>query len=83
MSTPSVQMRHMSDWQVPQKVPAIGIDIVGWLLLLLVSPGAFAADGLSVKDIFKQSEFRLFFWQRWKSGKILKCFVWSGFRVTT
>lgn len=24
-------MRHMSDWQVPQRVPAIGIDIVGWL----------------------------------------------------
>lgn len=53
-------MRHMSDWQVPQRVPAIGIDIVGWLLLLLVPPGTFAADGLSVKEIFKKSKCRLF-----------------------
>lgn len=39
---------------MPQKVPAIGIDIVGWLLLLLVSPSAFAADGLSVREIFQE-----------------------------
>lgn len=41
-------------------MPAIGIDIVGWLLLLLVSPGAYAADGLSVKEISKKSKYRLF-----------------------
>lgn len=35
-------------------MPAIGIDIVGWLLLLLVSPGAFAANVLSVKEIFQE-----------------------------
>lgn len=53
-------MRHMSDWQVPQRVPAIGIDIVGWLLLLPVSRRVCAANVLSVKDIFKKSECRLF-----------------------
>lgn len=47
-------MRHMSDWQVPQRVPAIGIDIVGWLLLLPVSRRICAADGLSVKEILQE-----------------------------
>lgn len=40
---------------MPQRVPAIRIDIVGWLLLLLpVSRRVCAANVLSVKEIFKK-----------------------------
>lgn len=40
---------------MPQRVPAIGIDIVGWLLLLLpVSRRVCAANVLNVKEIFQE-----------------------------